>query len=210
MATWLLPVPVLPMISALSPSAMNFRVCSSKQAWRGSLGLKRQSKSMQREPLVQAGLLVASLGQARAAPVEFVLQDQREGLQEGLLGGSGPAGLRVLEGGGDARQAQLAQGAFDLIHVHGRSCGPGGWSTVQRRRCAGRPGEQVRVVIAAADQRVVLGQRELALERAASARSIGCQRLGDQLLGQRLDVAVAVARRRASPARRRVSTRRRG
>jgi hypothetical protein len=45
LATWLLPVPGLPMISALAPSPMNFRVCNSKQALRGSLGLKRQSKS---------------------------------------------------------------------------------------------------------------------------------------------------------------------
>src|SRR5258707_7846669 len=42
---WLLPVPGLPTIRALAPSPRNFRVCSSKQAARGSLGLKRQSKS---------------------------------------------------------------------------------------------------------------------------------------------------------------------
>ena len=63
-------------------------------------------------------MLEAPLGQARAAPVELVLQHRREGVQEGLLGALGlhDAGA---QGGGDARQAQFAQGAFDLLHVHG-------------------------------------------------------------------------------------------
>ena len=97
---------------------MNFRVCSSKQAWRGSLGLKRQSKSASVGRSSRRELLEAPLGQARAAPVELVLQHGGEGVQEGLLGALGlhHAGA---QGGGDARQAQLAQGAFDLLHVHG-------------------------------------------------------------------------------------------
>jgi len=45
LATWLLPVPGLPTINALAPSVMNFKVCNSKHAARGILGLKRQSKS---------------------------------------------------------------------------------------------------------------------------------------------------------------------
>jgi hypothetical protein len=36
---------LLPMISALAPSPMNFRVCNSKQPLRGSFGLKRLLKS---------------------------------------------------------------------------------------------------------------------------------------------------------------------
>jgi hypothetical protein len=72
----------------------------------------------QRGPLIQARALEAALGQARAAPVQLVLQHGGEGLQEGLLGGLGlhHAGGQGL---GNARQAQLAQGAFDLDHVHG-------------------------------------------------------------------------------------------
>jgi len=55
-----------------------------------------------------------ALDQARAAPVEFVLQHGSEGLQKGLLGGQGlhHAGG---QGVGDARQAQLAQGPFDRL-----------------------------------------------------------------------------------------------
>lgn len=39
----------------------------------------------ERELLLESGLLVASLDKPRLAPVEFVLQDQREGLEERLL-----------------------------------------------------------------------------------------------------------------------------
>ncbi len=42
---WLLPVPGLPMSSPLMPSLMNLKVCNSKHAWRGTFGLKCQSKS---------------------------------------------------------------------------------------------------------------------------------------------------------------------
>ena len=72
----------------------------------------------QRGALVQARALEAALGQARATPVELVLEHGGEGLQKRLLGGLGlhHAGGQRL---GDAREAQLAQGAFDLDHVHG-------------------------------------------------------------------------------------------
>jgi hypothetical protein len=72
----------------------------------------------QGEALVELGMLEAPLGQARSAPVEFVLQHRSEGLQERLLRGLclHQPGVQRL---GNARQAQLAQGALDLIHGHG-------------------------------------------------------------------------------------------
>ncbi len=53
------------------------------------LGVETPVEIGQRGALVQPGLVVAPLGQSGTAPVEFVLQDQREGLQEWLLGSLG-------------------------------------------------------------------------------------------------------------------------
>ena len=71
----------------------------------------------QRGPLIQARALEAALGQARAAPVQLVLEHGGEGLQKGLLGGLG-LHHTGRQGLGNAGQAQLAQSAFDLDHVH--------------------------------------------------------------------------------------------
>ena len=55
-----------------------------------------------------------------SAPVQFVLQDQREGLQARLLGGLGLQDAGI-ECGADPGQAQCAQRTVDLHHAHGHS-----------------------------------------------------------------------------------------
>lgn len=90
-----------------------------------------------------------SLGQARAAPVQLVLQHGGEGLKEGLLGGLGLhyAGRQRL---GDAGEAQFAQ------CVRSQSCS---WlSALGGLSGGGDVGEQIAVFIGTADERVLLGR----------------------------------------------------
>ena len=55
----------------------------------GQLGVETPVEVGQRDLLVQTGALVAALHQARATPVEFVLQHGREGLQKRCITGLG-------------------------------------------------------------------------------------------------------------------------
>ena len=54
-----------------------------------NLGIEAPVKLLQRRLLVEAGKDISALDQPRAPPIELVLQDQREGLQKGLIGGLG-------------------------------------------------------------------------------------------------------------------------
>jgi hypothetical protein len=80
------------------------------------------------DALAQPALLVAPLHQSRSAPIRFILQDQREGVEEGFL-----VGLRLqhprFERGADTGQAQRAQCAlnFNHVHAHGGVVLLGGW-----------------------------------------------------------------------------------
>jgi len=93
------------MSSAFSPAAMNPSVWSWKLLWRGSFGLNDQSNS------------VTALDEAGLTAVQFVLQDQGEGLEKGLVGALRLQHAR-LERVADTRQAQLLQAAFDFRHGH--------------------------------------------------------------------------------------------
>lgn len=110
----LLPVPGRPMISAFCPSATNLRVCSSKHAALWHLGVEAPVEVSQRHALIEPALLVTPLHQVRAAPVQFVLQDQREGVEERLLRGLCLQDAGVKRGAAP-RQAQLA---LDFVHAH--------------------------------------------------------------------------------------------
>lgn len=55
------------------------------RAWQ--LGVEAPVEVGQRGALVEAAVLVAPVHQARAAPVQFVLQYQCEGVEEGGLAG---------------------------------------------------------------------------------------------------------------------------
>jgi len=82
------------------------------------LRIETPVKIGQADLLIQPGSLEAALGQARAPAVQLVLEHGGEGLQKRLLGGLGlhhTGGQRL----GNAREAQLAQRAFDLDQVHG-------------------------------------------------------------------------------------------
>ncbi|CAL8474774.1 protein of unknown function [Caballeronia sp. S22] len=58
----------------------------ARQLW-----IERPVEFRQGKPLLETRLLVATLDEARLSPVEFVLQNQREGLQKWLLA---PLGLQ--------------------------------------------------------------------------------------------------------------------
>jgi hypothetical protein len=66
------------------------------------LGVEAPVEVGQRHALIEPALLVAPFHQARAAPIQFVLQDQREGVEERLLVDLGLQHAGV-EGGADTR-----------------------------------------------------------------------------------------------------------
>ncbi|CKV76445.1 Uncharacterised protein [Mycobacterium tuberculosis] len=71
----------------------------------------------ERELFVEPGLPVSSLDKAGLTTVQFVLQDQGEGLEEGLVGALRLQHAR-LQRVADARQAQLSQATFNFRHGH--------------------------------------------------------------------------------------------
>src|SRR3990172_343714 len=87
----------------------------------GQLRVEAPVEFGQRELLVEAGLLIAALDEARAAAVQFILQEKREGLDEGLVGALGLEDASVQRGA-HAREAQLFEALFDFRHAYGH-CG---------------------------------------------------------------------------------------
>lgn len=71
----------------------------------------------ERQFFIEPGLLISPLDKAGLATIQFVLQDQGEGLEEGLV-----CALRLqharLQRVADARQAQLSQAAFNFGYGH--------------------------------------------------------------------------------------------
>ena len=84
----------------------------------GNLGVEAPVKVSQAGAFIESGLFEPALCQTRTAPIEFVLQHGGKGVEEGLLGALGLHDTGV-QGGGNAGQAQFAQGAFDLSEGHG-------------------------------------------------------------------------------------------
>ena len=120
----------------------------------GQLGVEPPVELGKRELLVQAGLLVAPLDQARAAPVELVLQDQREGLQERLIGALRLEDARVQRSAhsGQARSCLSARSISGKVMVI--AVAPV-WMDARarlarrfdrRRRCTPRPGGSAHVL----------------------------------------------------------------
>jgi hypothetical protein len=107
----------------------------------------------QRDVFVQAALLVAPIHQARAAPVQFILQNQRERVEEGFLVGLGLQHAH-FERGADTghRRSERRARSISIMFMLMVGLLLAGWAD-----CAGvdAEGEQVRVVVAIPDQGVL-------------------------------------------------------
>ncbi|WP_352795143.1 hypothetical protein [Mesorhizobium sp. M0243] len=117
MAMWDFPVPGFPTSSTFSPAAKKASMWNWKQGLARQFGIEGPVKLGERQFLIEPGLLISPLDKAGLATVQFVLQDQGESLQEGLV-----CALRLqharLQRVADARQAQLSKAAFNFWYGH--------------------------------------------------------------------------------------------